>query len=323
MRLGRKWVAVTWLAIMIVMLLAAPRLLPTFWLSVLTEGLILALAAAALDVMVGYAGMVSLGQAAFFGAAGYGVGFAITDFGWNPWVAAAFGVVVATAVGLSFGALAVRTRGLYFLVITLAFAQVLWGLAVKWTPVTGGYNGIPGIRRPELPFVSLSPTSNYYYAVVIVVVFCLLVLHAFVRSPVGLTLEGIRSNEPRLQVLGYRTVWYRWGVFGVAAAFGGVAGVMNAFFSRFVSPSSLFWTLSALLLLIVILGGVGTLWGAAVAGVGLTIVRAIVSDISGRWTTVLGVLFVVTVLVASGGWFRFAQGLFGRLRNALASETAG
>jgi branched-chain amino acid transport system permease protein len=303
----RTWLFLALAAVCVVALALAPMFLSSFWVSVLTQALIFALAAAALDVMVGYAGMVSLGQAAFVGVAGYTVGLTITELAWNPWMAALLGVLVAIAVGAAFGLLAVQTRGIYFLVITLAFAQVLWGLAVRWTDVTGGYNGIPGVPRPQLPLVELGQTTPFYYATAVVVVVCLVILWMVVRSPLGLTFEGVRTNEPRLRILGYRTMAYRWLAFCIAAGFGGIAGVMNVFYMRFVGPDSLYWTMSAQLLLIVIIGGVGTLWGAAAAGVLLGLARVYITNVSDRWITVLGVLYIVTVLVAPEGWFRYVR----------------
>lgn len=294
------------IVVAVVGLISAPAFLSSYWLSVLTEALIFALAAASLDLLFGYTGMVSLGHAAFFGVAGYTVGLGMTRYGMGAPAAAMAGIAVAMAVGASFGAVAARARGLYFLVITLAFGQVMWGVAVKWTDFTGGYNGIPRIGRPVVATIPMTTTTRFYYLVAVVVALCLVALWMLVRSRVGLSLEGVRSNEPRMRLLGYRAMLYRWMAFTVAAGFGAVAGVLNAFHNQYVGPGSLVWTLSALLVLMVMLGGARTLWGAAAGGAALVFLRTIISGMTGRWVTVLGLLYVVTVLIAPDGWLRFA-----------------
>lgn len=277
---------------------AAPFVLADFWVAVLIEGFALALMAASLDLLAGHGGMTSLGHAAFFGLGGYGLGMLSTSGG-HPLVHAGIALAVVVAVAAIFGAVAVRTRGVYFLVITLAFGQVLWGAAVKWTDLTGGYNGIPGIARPILGPISLDDRTTRYYFVLAVAVVGIAALQRFVSSPVGLTIRGVHSAELRLGFLGYATYGYRLLAFVVAAAAGGVAGILNTWSNRFVSPDDLVWLLSAQVLLMVLLGGPRRLWGAAAAAVGLTVLRTVTVDLTDRWGMILGALYVVTVLVRS------------------------
>jgi branched-chain amino acid transport system permease protein len=296
-----------------VLLALAPMVVSGYWLSILTQGLIFALLAASLDLLAGYTGMPSLGHGAFFGIGSYGVAITITRYGWGPWAAAVAGVAVAAGAGLLFGAIAVRARGIYFLVITLAFGQVLWGGAVKWTDFTGGYNGIAGISRPNVFGLDLGGTREMYYAVLVVVVVGMAILARLVASPIGLTLQGIRSGELRMGFIGYRTPIYRWAIFALAAGFAGLAGVLNVYYMRFAGPDNLFWVLSAQVLLMVIIGSAGTLWGPAVAGVALILAQNAISNESDRWITVLGLLYIFTVLLAPGGLYRLAVGSTRRL----------
>lgn len=292
-------------AIVSVAVLAAvailPHLVSTFWVGVLTQALIYALLAASLDVLLGYSGLPSLGQAAFFGLGGYGVGLGITELELDPLAAAGLGVGAAALGGVVFGPIALRGRGIYFLILTLAIAQMLWGVAVKFEDLTGGFDGIAGITRPDLFGANLAEPLGFYYFVAAIVVLALLALWLFVRSPVGLVLQGIRESESRMDQLGYRTSLYRWAAFSVAALFGGIAGTLSAFYNFFVSPEALFFTISALAFLMVIVGGSGTLWGPAVAGFGLIVLENVVRDYTDRWVTVVGGLYIAIALFAPGG----------------------
>lgn len=282
----------------------APFMVSAYWVGLLAQGLIFALLAASLDVLVGYTGLPSMGHAAFYGVAGYGVGLAIVRWGLSPLAAAGVGVLGALVASVLLAPLALRGRGIFFLVLTLAIAQVLWGVAVKWDDVTGGYDGLTGIVRPVVLGVDTSGPVGFYYVVAVVVIVCLAALWLFVRSPVGLALEGVRDCEPRMAQLGYRTWWYRALAFCVAGTFAGVAGMLDVFYNEYVSPEVLFFLLSATALLMVILGSAGTLWGPAAAGLGLTIAEHVISDYTDRWTLVVGALYVLTVLLAPRGLLR-------------------
>lgn len=282
----------------------APFLVSAYWVGLLAHALIFALLAASLDVLVGYTGLPSMGHAAFYGVAGYGVGLAIVKWGISPLGAAGVGVVGALLASVLLAPLALRGRGIYFLVLTLAIAQVLWGVAVKWDAVTGGFDGLTGIVRPVVLGIDTAGVVGFYYVVAAVVIACLAALWLFVRSPVGLVLEGIRDCESRMGQLGYRTWWYRAVAFCVAGTFGGVAGMLDVFYNEYVSPDVLFFLISATALLMVILGSAGTLWGPAAAGVGLTVLEQLVSDHTQRWTLILGALYVATVLLAPRGLLR-------------------
>lgn len=295
-----------------ILLVGAPWLLSVFWLGLVTQALIFALLAASLDLLLGYTGLPSLGHAAFFGLAGYGLGVGTVKLDVDPLAAAALGIGVAVVAAALFGLIAVRSRGIYFLVLTLALGQVLWGMAVKWTAVTGGYNGLPGVGRVG----GLEGIVGFYLLVVGVVLVSLAMLYLLIRSPLGLTFQGIRESESRMRQLGYRTAAYQWLAFVIAAFFAGVAGVLNASYNQFVSPDTLYWTMSALVLLMVILGSAGTFWGPVVAAGALIVAEHMISDSTDRWPLVLGALYIVIVLVAPGGLLRALGQLLGRRRTS-------
>jgi branched-chain amino acid transport system permease protein len=295
-------------AVAIALVIAAPFAVSAYWVGLLAQGMIFALLAASLDVLVGYSGLPSMGHAAFYGIAGYGVGLAIVEWGMSPMTAAGIGVLAAVVASVLLAPLALRGRGIFFLVITLAIAQVLWGVAMKWDDLTGGFDGLTGIVRPVVLGFDTADSVTFYYVVAVVVGVSLAALWRFVRSPVGLALQGARDCEARMSQLGYRPWWYRFVAFCVAGSFAGVAGTLDAFYNEYVSPEVLFFLVSATALLMVILGSAGTLWGPAAAGLGLTVLENVVSDYTDRWTLVIGLLYVVTVLLAPRGLLRLRLG---------------
>ena len=218
----------------------------------------------------------------------------------SEWIALPAGVLVAVLGGAIFALLALRARGSYFLMITLALAQVVWGIAFGWRTLTGGDDGLPGIRRPTF-IVSLADQDAFYYFVVLLVGLSAIALTAIVRSPFGLALRGIRESETRMLALGFNVWRHQFAAFIIAAGFAGLAGCLFVYQNRFVSPNFMHVVMSAEALIMVILGGVGTLLGPAV-GAGLIIfLEDFISSQTERWLLVLGVIYVATTLFAPRG----------------------
>jgi branched-chain amino acid transport system permease protein len=295
----------------VIMLAALGMVLESYWVGLLTLALVWSVFAISLNLQVGYTGLQSLGHAAFFGAAAYTVGIlsrkvGITDF----WIASLAGLVAGSAVAAIFGVLALRTRGPYFLMSTLALAQVLWGLAYGKRDWTGGDDGLPGIARPDFGIFSLVPASNYFLFVLAVFVVVCLAMHVLVRSPFGSALQGIRESESRMRMLGYNTWLFKYLSFVIAGLFAAVAGVLNVYYLQFVSVGDLSVVLSAEALLMVILGGPGTLLGPVLGAFALVFLRNIISaqhfgigpfDVGERWTLILGVIYIMVVMFAPRG----------------------
>ncbi len=284
-------------------LIGLPWPLSEYWINVLSQGLILAVFAMSLDLLLGYTGLPSLGHAAFFGIGAYGVGLAVLKASRPLWLATLIALGAAVLLAAVFGALALRTRGAYFLMITLAIAQVLWGVAWSWRAVTGGDDGLSGIPRPELALVGISlwEPRPFYYLALLAAVAAAALMALIVRSPFGYTLQGIRENRLRMQMLGYDVWWHEYAVLVLAGAFGGVAGVLFAYFNGFVNPSLLSVGLSAQVLLTVVVGGAGSLIGPAVAAVVIAVLQSLVTDYTKRWALVLGLLYMVVAIVAPKG----------------------
>lgn len=284
-----------------VMVLAG-SLLNSYWVGVLAQALMMGLAAVGLDILVGWCGMASLGHAAYFGTAGYVLAVATTRWDVHPWLAALAGVAAAITLAFLFGPLAVRTRGLAFLTVTLAFGQVIWGVAIKWRGVTGGSDGVPGVPRPG-SFLGLSlfnPRGFLLFTAIIVAVVGL-VLVRVMRGPFGLQLRGVRLSELRLRSLGYNATRWRLAAFVISAGVAAVAGVLFTFFNQFVGTNTVDWRLSAQMLLAVVVGGPGTIWGPFVAGVALFFVQVFATNFTDRWTLILGLLYILAVLFLPRG----------------------
>jgi branched-chain amino acid transport system ATP-binding protein len=285
------------LALFIAAVVVPPFLSP-FPLSVLMLIVILAILAMSLDLLMGYTGMESLGQAAFFGMAAYTVAIVSTryDLGWQLAIPLAlFAAVALAAVG---GALAVRLTGLFFLVMTLVFAQVLWGLSHRWGTMTGGYLGLHGIDRP---FDALDDDLTFYYVALGVFIVSGLLMYRLVRSPFGLTLRGIKDSELRMKTSGYNVWLHRYVVFVIAGLFAGIAGVLYTYSTQFISPTVLGVETSFEAMLMVIVGGAGTLSGPIIGAAVVTGLRNYLSVYVENWVIALGVAYIITVFFAPRG----------------------
>jgi branched-chain amino acid transport system permease protein len=281
-------------------LLVLPDLLRPYYVELSTRMLIFALFAMSLDLLLGYAGLASLGHAAYFGVAAYAVALLILRGGVGSAVAFPAGLLASIALGALFAPLALRARGSYFLMITFALAQVVWSVAFGWRSLTNGDDGMPGVPRPDFGW-SLDNSSSFYYFVLAVVGIATLMLVAIVKSPFGRALCGIRESESRMQALGYDVWRYQFAAFVLAAAFAGLAGTLYAYFNRFVGPEYLYVVQSAEALIMVILGGAGTLVGPAIGAALIVFLEDFVSSMTEHWVLVLGIIYVVVTLFAPRG----------------------
>lgn len=312
---ARPLTAVTWRhglaavsVVGILVLLLLPHFLSTYYLGLVVQMMIFALFAMSLDLLIGYTGMASLGHAAYFGVAAYATGLLALKLGWSVWLALPAGLLVAALTATLFGFLALRTRGSYFLMITLALSQVVWGIAFGWRSLTGGDDGLPEVPRPNLglPWPLTDETPFYYF-----VLFCIgvgtFLLIRIISSPFGFALRGIRESETRMLSLGYNVWRYKLAVFVLAATFAGLAGCLYVYYNRFVSPDYLQVVRSAEVLLMVILGGAGTLIGPAIGAALIVLLDNVVSTYTERWLLVLGVIYVVVALFAPRGIIGFVR----------------
>lgn len=294
----------TLLVISAVVLLA--RVQPSYYTSLLTLALIYAIFAMSLDLLLGYTGLPSLGHAAYFGTAAYGLALVVNRLDISFASAIPIGLVVTIVTAALFNLLALRTVQAYYLMITLALAQVLWGLAVSWRAVTGGDDGMALPRQPGFwGWVGLEVDSDFGYFLVVFSIFlaCLAAMRIFVASPFGYALQGIRENESRMRALGYNVWAYKYGVSLIAAFFAGIAGECFTFLHGFISPETLSIELSAQVLLMVLVGAAGTLWGPIFGALLIVILENVVSTYTERWLFVIGAIYAVIAMYAPTGLF--------------------
>ncbi len=282
------------------------------------DALVYAIAAMALDFMAGYAGMISLAQAGFLGVGAYGVAIAENHF-FSPWAAVGIALGVVLAAGLALGIVAVRTKGVSFVIITLALGQVLYGLAYQWTGLSEGDNGIPVSNLPSLGPLDLNNPLTLRMTVLAVFVITALLLTLFVRSPFGLSLRGVRSNEARLAALGYRTGLHRYLAWVIAVFFAGVAGVLYVFVNSLISPTTMAFSADGFLVVMVVLGGLGSIWGPALGAMVIVLFQQELSTDVTRWQTVMGLTLIAVGVLSPGGFWGLVRAA-GRRRDALIAR---
>jgi branched-chain amino acid transport system permease protein len=284
------------------LLFAWPWIASSYATSIALLGLVWAIFALGLNVLLGYAGMPSLGNAAFFGTGAYGVALAAQFLGVSGWTALALATLAATVVAAILGMMALRTRHVQFLLSTVALSQVVWGIAFKWRSITHGDDGMSVPQAISLPGTEgLSQTTRLYLAAAVVFVVVLGLLRLVDRSRFRLVLNGVRDNEARLAALGYNTWLYRFGAFVLSGAVSGIGGGLFAFYSGFVSPELLSIVTSAKVLLMVIVGGAGRFLGPVAGAFALVILEEVLSGWTERWYTLEGLIYVLVALFLRGG----------------------
>jgi len=284
-----------------------------------TRAMTFAILAMSVDLLLGYTGLASMGQAAYFGVGAYLTAVLATKFhvglGWDFWLVVPLGILVGAALAALFGLFAIRAGGVYFLMITLALGQCVWGLAYRWNSLTGGDNGINMTGRPSFG-LDLGNEVTFFYLVLAFLAGSMLMMYVLVRSPFGQSLAGIRERELRMQILGYNTWLHKYIIFVIAGGFGGLAGVLWAHTNGHVSPETVVLTTSVDSLLMVVLGGAGTLVGATI-GTGIVFgLREYLSTLVPWWQYVLGGVYVLTILYLPMG----LMGIPSRLRQRFASQ---
>lgn len=289
---------------MLGVLAAAAPFVSSYVLILMTQALVLGIIAMSVDLLLGYTGLPSLGQAAYLGMGAYLTAILASTYGFGLgggfWLVVVLGILAGAATAAVFGLFAIRASGVYFLMITLALGMCVWGLAYRWNSLTGGDNGINLPGRPDFG-IALADDLNYFYLVLGFFALSLGALHVLVRSPFGRSLVGIRERELRMRILGYNTWLHKYLAFVIAGGFGGLGGVLWAHLTGIVSPSDVILTTSVDVLLMVVLGGPGTLVGGAIGAGVVTFLREYLATVVPWWQYVLGAVYVLTILYLPGG----------------------
>jgi len=292
-----------WLIVLVILFCLAPAALSEFYLTVLCEALVMSMLALSFNLLFGYMGQLSFGQAAFYGLGGYAVAMLMTKANINFWLSLVAGVVLAAAVGAVVGYFCVRLRGIYFSILTLAFGQLIFFIVFKWHNFTGGDDGIQGVFPPEY----LKSPVSYYYFLLAVFLGSTYGLWRLVNSPFGHIVKGMRENDIRTEFLGINIARYQLIAFVFAAAFAGLAGAIWVPFYRSVAPSYLTWIKSGEPVMAAILGGPSLFFGPVLGMFIMTFFHSWVLGFTVYWPVVMGAMILLIIFFLPGGILGYIQ----------------
>ena len=310
------------LTILLFLPLMAALLDEPFFVDIASRVLIYALVAVSLDLILGYGGMVSFGHGAFFGIGAYVVGIlshhsyeaTVVSFLPGDWEGTThaliqwpLAMIVSGLLALLIGALSLRTTGVYFIMITLAFAQMLYFLMIS-IPTYGGEDGLNIWERSEIPLLDLYDSKTFYYTCLVLLLLCLWACKRLVRSRFGMVLQGCRQNEVRMKALGYPVYRYKLTAFVISGMIAGLAGALSANHTEFVGPGLMHWTRSGEIMIMVILGGMGSLFGAVLGSASLLLMEEVLSGLTEHWMIFLGPILILVVLFARKGLYGLLVG---------------
>jgi branched-chain amino acid transport system permease protein len=289
-------------AMLVVLLAAVPWIgVSEFQRSLLVEVMIFSILAMSLNLILGYAGLVSFGHAAFFAVGAYAAGLSANHLGTEIWISLPVGIAAAALLAVPVGWLSIRLSGFYFLMITLAFAQMIYAVVYRWNWLTGGSDGLLIAGPTFLKVPVLQSRDQLYFFALVCFLATFLLLRLIVSGPFGQVLVGIRENTRRMRALGYNVRAYKLAAFVIAAAFAALAGVINGQFSLFASPESAHWTQSASVLVMVLIGGAGTKTGPVIGAALVLLLQHWLSSYTQYWSLALGLLFILLITTARDG----------------------
>jgi len=272
-----------------------------FYLDLLSRALIIGIAAISLNLILGFGGMVSLGHAAYIGIGAYCVGIPSYYDYYNGWLHLGLALVVSAVFALITGAISLRTRGVYFIMITMAFSQMVYFTFLSLEEY-GADDGLVIYSRSEFPeWLSMDSSSALYYWIFAVLLLSLYFTHRLVHSRFGRVIVGARFNEQRMQALGFDTYRYRLACYVIAAMICSVAGVLLGNFTGFISPDMIGWARSGELIFMIIIGGTATLFGPLLGTIAFVVLEELLSSITVYWHLIFGVMLVALVLYGKGG----------------------
>jgi branched-chain amino acid transport system permease protein len=298
-----RWLSI---AAMWIALIALPWWLPAIggYTALGSKVLIYAIATMGLNIVLGFTGGLSFGQAAYFGLGAYGAGMTLKYLAPSTPLAILIGTVVGGLAATLLGPLVMRRRGIYFAMITIAIGQLFYFVMVRWNNVTGGEDGLAGFGRQDLHFGSLIiplDGTNFYYLVLVCFTIAVAVMWTILQSPLGHTFVAIRENRRRMEFLGIRVERYVWAAFAIAGTITAFAGTLNALLFNFTSPQDLHWILSGNFVIMIVLGGMHKFFGPLLGVIIFVVAQDYLSSVTGNWMTFIGLLFVLIVLLFPKG----------------------
>jgi branched-chain amino acid transport system permease protein len=306
-------IAVLWIA-----LIALPWWLPLIggYTALGSKVLIYAIATMGLNLVLGFTGGLSFGQAAYFGLGAYGAGMTLKYLAPSTPLALLIGTLAGGLAATLLGPLVMRRRGIYFAMITIAIGQLFYFVMVRWNEVTGGEDGLAGFARQDIhlgPLVYRLTETHFYYLVLLGFSAAVAILWAVLQSPLGHTFVAIRENRRRVEFLGIRVERYVWAAFAIAGFITAFAGALNALLFNFTSPQDLHWILSGNFVIMIVLGGMRSFFGPLIGVIIFVVAQDYLSSVTGNWMTFIGMIFVLIVLLFPRG----VLGIFNRRAEAL------
>jgi len=269
-----------------------------------SQMLIFGIFAIGYDILFGYTGFLSFGHAAFFGLGAYSTGLSLIHFSIPLLLGISFGVFVSILFSLPIGLLSIRRRGIYSAMVTLAFAEMLYFIAFKWRSLTGGDDGLQGVPRPSIGFINLKSELVLYYLILLFFIFSIVLGIRIINSPFGKTLQCLRENENRAKMIGYNPTKFKIVSFMLSALFAGLAGSLYAILQNFVPLYTLGLDTSADIVLMTLIGGMGTLYGPILGAMGIVYLKDVISSHLNIWPLILGILYVASVMIFRRGIFK-------------------
>lgn len=290
-----------WVLLGIVFLAVLPLVSGEYFVNLGSQILIAVIFASSLNLLVGYAGLTSLGHATYMGLSAYISAWLSIKMGLDHTITAPAALLLTTLIGMVFGWIALRATGLGFLMLTLALSQIVWGLGYRWVSVTNGDNGLSGLTRPHPFGIDLDISNNFYWFALTITCACIYAISVLIRSPFGVSIRGTRDQARRMSALGYNVWAIRWTTFVIASFLGAVAGLLYVYFHKYIHPSVMAITVSAEALLCVIAGGSGTLVGPLLGALVVVMLKNYASAYVERWNMLLGLVFLFIVIFMPAG----------------------
>lgn len=301
------------LGLLVILMVLVPLIIPEFWVSLLTEILILGLAGMAVNLLLGYGGSLAFGHGAFYASGAYALAILIKKTTLSPYLALVIAPLIATVVGAVFGLLVARLYRFYYAIMTTAFSMMLWALIRKWQNVTGGDDGITGVSMPSI----LTGTNNTYFFTLIIVLLSVFVLWRIINSPFGWTLRAVRENAGRVAFTGNDVVIHRYLAFIISSFFTGIAGALYVVYSHSAFPDYAYWIKSGDMVLVCILGGMFYFFGPLVGVAILILLQTMVTSATLYWPLVMGIIICGVVLFLPDG----VMGIWKKLKSYFSSST--
>src|SRR6195256_3685821 len=311
---------IPWVLLVLAAAFCVPAMGSRFYTFLANDMVIWALFATSLNMLVGYTGLVSFGHAAYFGIGAYATGLLMKKLGVSFLIAFPAAGVIAGLCALVFGFFCVRLTKIYFAMLTLAFSQIVWAVCFKWNDLTGGDQGLPDVPFPDLGWMTALPgfgrmriAEQFYVLALILVALCVAALRRLTGSPFGRVLTTIRENPERAAFIGVNVPLYELAAFTIAGGFAGLSGALFGIFNRGVFADFVFWSKSAGVMIMTILGGMHHFWGPVVGALVLTLLNQQITAYTEYWPFVLGTILVVLLFVFPGGILGALDSAIGRL----------